>query len=220
MDEEETIESLKSERTSLKSSVTRLSRRLKLACDSGFDNISTTYKQLEDEYCDFVETDERYRVLAAVPGNEDFLTVNGLDLDQYSSQVKSTFGGARAAYKAHVATLGPPQAAPVASSSVVAPPGAVGGSVTATSKSYRFKKRDLPRFSGKRSDWPTFKTEWTLVVLPEITDPIQRATDLLSVCRNGFCGQAWRCCCRLRAEMSKIWNPRIGIFICCMNRGL
>ena len=53
----------------------------------------------------------------------------------------------------------------------------------------QLKRREIPRFSGKRSDWPEFKAQWQQLVVPAVRNPVALASDLKTACRDGL---AWK----------------------------
>ena len=52
-----TLETLKEERSALKTKITKLSKRLKNACDKELDSYQTVYSSLEECYCDYDAND-------------------------------------------------------------------------------------------------------------------------------------------------------------------
>lgn len=169
---------LKEERTKTKRAVTSAARRLHSAIEMEMDSAGEIATKLDAAYCDFADVAADYRehcVEKNVPDTES--TVNNLKIDDYEKTVKDTYKEAMAAYRAYA----------TGAASGVAHNGssANSGSGAGANRSFNLKKREVPRFSGARKDWPEFKALWLNMVEPGIPDRIALASELKLSCRGG-----------------------------------
>lgn len=163
------IGSVKASRTQAKRAVNAAIRRLKSAINLQMLSIGETAKHLEAVYGDFVEADSEFVDYCEEenisPGEA---IVNGLDPKAYAAEVEDAFRGAISAYHSYVAV-----------NSDATP------EVARDAPRICLKKRDVPKFSGTRKEWPEFKALWESVVVPAISDKIALAAELKLSCRGG-----------------------------------
>ena len=161
-------------RTNGKRVVTIAARRLESGVGMEMDSVTDMAKSLDLAYCDFVQVATEYRELCNEQQADDtYTTINGLNLDQYEAQVKRVYRDAISSYRTYAAGL---VTQPLMPQPVVRP---------VLSTPMYLKKRDIPKFSGNRKDWPEFKAVWETLVVPALPDKIALAVELKQACKEG-----------------------------------
>ena len=169
------IDDAKTTRTTAKRAVTVVARRLQSGVEMGMDSVVSMAKDLDLAYCDFVQAAADYHELCDQGQVDDtYLIVNGLNLEQYEANVKTLYKDTITAYRTYMSSA-PAQG-------VISHPGASSQSVSGT---FHLKKRDIPKFSGKRKDWPEFKAIWEKLVVPALPDKVALAAELKLSCKDG-----------------------------------
>ena len=154
--------------------VTIAMRRLQSGVEMEMDSVSDMAKSLDLAYCDFVQVATEYWELCdEQQADDNYTTVNGLNLDQYEAQVKRMYRDAISSYRTYAAGL---VTQPVMPQPVVRP---------VPSTPVYLKKRDIPKFSGNRKDWPEFKAVWEKLVVSALPDKIALDVELKQACKEG-----------------------------------
>ena len=163
------IDSMKRERSAAKRAVTVAANRLHHGVELSMNSIHEMAKDLDQKYCDFLDAAVEFREIC-VEENVDisYLTVSNMNLDEYEQDVKTTYCEASSYYKNHVESNGIQT-----------------GFNPRQSPSFFLKKRDLPKFSGERKDWPEFKSIWKKLVVPTLPNTTALASELKLACREG-----------------------------------
>ena len=161
-------------RTNGKRVVTIASRRLQSGMEMEMVSVSDMAKSLDLAYCDFVQVATEYQELCdEQQADGTYTTVNRLKLDQYEAQVKRVYRDAISSYRTYTARL---VTQPVMPQPVVRP---------VPSTPVYLKKRDIPKLSGNRKDWPEFKAVWEKLVVQALPDKIALAVELKQACKEG-----------------------------------
>ena len=164
------IDDKKIERTTAKRSVTIAAKRLEGAVEMEMESTKDMASKLDSTYCDFIAISTEYNELCneVTDIDDSYLIVNNKNLDEYDSDVKKTYQNAISLYKDYVAKS-KPRVPSLNSESLV-----------------HLKKRDIPKFSGKRKDWPEFKAIWEKIVVPSLLNQTALAAELKLACKGGI----------------------------------
>ena len=175
------LPALKKERTAAKRAVSIAAGRLHHGIQLHMDSVPEMSRDLDSKFCDFLSSSEAFRY-ECVDQNatDEFVTVNGMTPDQYETEVQKTYTDARDAYRTYVSsftmqTVNPPHPSHDSSS----------GLRTSSSTPVNLKKRDVPKFSGLRKDWPEFKSVWEKIVVPSLPNRTALASELKNSCKGG-----------------------------------
>ena len=163
------IDDKKQERTTAKRSVTIAAKRLHCAVEMEMGSTKEMASKLDLAYCDFFAITTEYSELCNdIPDIDDsYLVVNHKNLNEYNLDVKNTYKQAISAYKSYIAKT----------ETVVSP--------KVVDNQVNLKKRDIPKFSGKRKDWPEFKAVWEKIVVPSLSNQTALAAELKLACKGG-----------------------------------
>ena len=158
------------ERTTAKRSVTIAAKRLEGAVEMEMESTKDMASKLDSTYCDFIAISTEYNELCneVTDIDDSYLIVNNKNLDEYDSDVKKTYQNAISLYKDYVAKS-KPRVPTLNSESLV-----------------HLKKRDIPKFSGKRKDWPELKAIWEKIVVPSLPNQTALAAELKLACKGGI----------------------------------
>ena len=89
------LDDKKVEWTSPKQAVTVAANRLKTGCEYKMDSVGEMASKLDTAFCDSVEISTEYREMCTdEEASDDYLVVNGLDLDSYEQSVKVVYSEA------------------------------------------------------------------------------------------------------------------------------
>ena len=99
------LESLKVDRSTMKRKVSLIANRIKRSIQEGVTyNLNATLMELHTTYHDFQSVDEEYSAMVKEDdeNKKDYEIINGLDLDQYTTLVKSIKDEAVQCYDQHI----------------------------------------------------------------------------------------------------------------------
>ena len=195
-DDMATIDDLKSERTDAKRAVTMAARRLINGVSMKMDSVGDMAKELDASYCDFMESATEYSEACKKlnVGNE-YMIVNGISLIEYESQVCHVYQEAISKFREYLASH---SSAGMLSGGTAPCPKQTGSSLlnnsshlssehhVKSSPPVHLKKRDVPKFSGTRKDWPEFKAIWSALVVPSLLNQTALAAELKLACKEGL----------------------------------
>ena len=154
------LDTLKSARTTAKRAVTVAAKGLRNAVSLGMDSVPSLVTDLECKFLNFLDTSEEFKDFVSennVP--PDKTVVNNLSIDEYEADVLATYIFSISVYReSKPATASvQPQSTPV-----------------------HLKKRDVPKLSGERKDWPEFKHVWENLIVPSISNKVARNLNYLA----------------------------------------
>ena len=159
---------MKQERTTAK---TVAAKRLHHGIEMKMDSVGDMSSKLDLAYCDFVEVAAVYRELCDEEDDKGYLIVNDINLDTYELHVETTYKGVISEYRNYVSSM--------CSAPINVPQSTVQHIPVA------LKKREIPTFSGKRKDWPEFKSIWNQMVVPSLLNKTALASELKPSCKGG-----------------------------------
>ena len=150
------LDDFKKLRSDAKRAVTVAASRLKHGVEYAMDSAPEMARTLDTKYCDVLDAAAEYRELCIEREvGTDYLVVAGLDFDQYEDDVENTYTQAIGEYKSYTDRL-------LSQNQTLSP--SINGSNA--SSTVVLKKREIPKFSGMRKDWPEFKSVWQKLVVP------------------------------------------------------
>ena len=109
---------------------------------------------------------------------DEFFIVNNLSLEQYNNDVCETYKHANHEYKSYV-TNSKKNNEPIAEPEQISIQG------QSSPSQVDLKRREIPKFSGKRKDWPEFKAIWQKLIVPSLHNQTALATELKQACKGG-----------------------------------
>ena len=150
---------------------------------------------MDRKYCDFLDAAVDYSEKCnSDSAGTDYTVVGGLNIADYEADVKETYSQAITSYKTLSASLAS------ASQTVTAPRSSDTSAVV-------IKKRDIPKFSGLRKDWPEFKSVWVKLVEPSLPNRTSLAIELKASCKEGRAYDEIKCISAgLGNAYDKMWS--------------
>ena len=175
-----TLAEKRAERTAAKRTVTVAARRLTNAVKLEMDSVHAMAAALDTAYCDYVGTAAEYQDMCkdSPDAADEFFIVNNLSLEQYDNDVCETYKHANHEYKSYV-TNSKKNNEPIAEPEQISIQG------QSSPSQVDLKRREIPKFSGKRKDWPEFKAIWQKLIVPSLHNQTALATELKQACKGG-----------------------------------